>query len=160
MKNTIKIVFILFVVQFSTAQRNSDNYEEYAVQKLLDDWHLAASHANFDAYFLGTDATEKWNKKEFTNYAKPHFDKGKAWNFKKINRSVYFNDSKDVAWFDELLDTQMKICRGSGILQKIDGNWKIKHYVLSISIPNKNVVEIVKLKTVFDDILTKKILKQ
>jgi hypothetical protein len=31
----------------------------------------------------------------------------------------------------------MKICRGSGVLVKIDGKWKIKHYVLSMTIPNK-----------------------
>jgi hypothetical protein len=29
------------------------------------------------------------------------------------------------AWFDELLDTQMKICRGSGILVKENKQWKI-----------------------------------
>jgi hypothetical protein len=32
-----------------------------------------------------------------------------------------------------LLNTQMKICRGSGVLVKIDGEWKIKHYVLSMT---------------------------
>jgi hypothetical protein len=36
------------------------------------------------------------------------------------------------AWFDELLNTQMKICRGSGVLvKKIGQEWKIKQYVLS-----------------------------
>jgi hypothetical protein len=30
----------------------------------------------------------------------------------------------------------MKICRGSGLV-KIDGKWKIKHYVLSMTVPNE-----------------------
>jgi hypothetical protein len=38
---------------------------------------------------------------------------GKAWNFTVLERHIYFDQSKK-AWFDELLNTQMKICRGSG----------------------------------------------
>ena len=50
-----------------------------------------------------------------------------------------------MAWFDELLDTHMKICRGSGVLvDQGNGQWKIKHYVLSMTVPNENVDEIVK----------------
>jgi hypothetical protein len=37
------------------------------------------------------------------------------------------------------LSTQMKICRGSGVLVKIGNDWKIKHYVLSMTVPNENV---------------------
>jgi hypothetical protein len=48
-------------------------------------------------------------------------------------RTSYLFWSIKTAWFDELLNTQMKICRGSGVLVKIDGKWKIKHYVLSMT---------------------------
>ena len=64
---------------------------------------------------------------------------------------------RDFAWFDELLDTQMKLCRGSGVLQKIDGKWKIAHYVLSIAVPNENVAELISIKKESDSILTKKL---
>jgi hypothetical protein len=40
----------------------------------------------------------------------------------------------------------MKICRGSGVVVKIDGKWKIKHYVLSMTIPNKGA-PLLKLKS-------------
>jgi hypothetical protein len=66
-----------------------------------------------DAVFIGTDATENWGKPAFQEFAKPYFDKGKAWNFTVLERHIYFDQSKK-AWFDELLNTQMKICRGSG----------------------------------------------
>lgn len=130
------------------------------VNKLLDNWHKAASEANFDAYFnvlseesiyIGTDATENWSKKEFIAFAKPYFDKGKAWNFKAIERNIYLSPDKKTVWFDELLDTQMKICRGSGVLIKEKGQWKIKHYVLSMTVPNENVNEVVKIKSPLED---------
>jgi hypothetical protein len=59
-----------------------------------------------------------------------------------------------MAWFDEL-STQMKICRGSGVLVKIGNDWKIKHYVLSMTVPNENV-EVVKIKTPIEDALMQK----
>jgi hypothetical protein len=45
----------------------------------------------------------------------------------------------------------MKICRGSGVLVKIGEEWKIKHYVLSMTVPNDNVDEVVKVKSAIDD---------
>jgi hypothetical protein len=40
----------------------------------------------------------------------------------------------------------MKICRGSGVLIKEGKNWKIAHYVLSMTIPNDTIDEVVKIK--------------
>ncbi len=109
-----------------------------------------------DAIFIGTDATEYWNKKDFQVFAKPYFDKGKAWSFTAIERHIYFDSSGKMAWFDELLSTQMKICRGSGVLVKIGSEWKIKHYVLSMTIPNDTSDAVVKIKTPIEDVLLKK----
>ena len=47
----------------------------------------------------------------------------------------------------------MKLCRGSGVLKKIDGQWKIAHYVLSIAVPNEHVGELIKLKKQKDSLL-------
>jgi len=127
----------------------------------IDAWHAAASEADFDAYFnlmtkdavfLGTEATENWQKDDFKSYAKPHFDKGKAWSFTSVERNMYTNETQSLVWFDELLDTQMGICRGSGVLEMEDDSWKIKHYVLSIAIPNENTKEVISLKKSWDSI--------
>jgi hypothetical protein len=40
----------------------------------------------------------------------------------------------------------MKICRGSGVLIKEGNTWKIAHYVLSMTVPNDNLDEVVKIK--------------
>jgi hypothetical protein len=53
-----------------------------------------------------------------------------------------------VAWFDELLDSaSYGECRGSGVVRKEGGQWKIAHYNLSIPVPNalaKKIVEEIK----------------
>jgi ketosteroid isomerase-like protein len=136
--------------------------EKQNINNLLDSFNLAAANADFDLYFsyyaddavfIGTDATENWCKDSFMVWAKPFFDRGRAWDFKAIERTVYFDESGSVAWFDELLDTQMKICRGSGVLVKIGDNWKIKQYVLSMTIPNSKTDEVVELKSSEEDAL-------
>ena len=128
-------------------------------------WHQAAADANFDAYFdkmtrdavfLGTDATENWQNDAFRNFSKPYFDKGKAWSFTTLERNIYVSEDEQYAWFDEHLDTQMGICRGSGILVNEKGEWKIKHYVLSIAIPNENVKDVTALKATWDAAQMKK----
>ena len=156
-KILLSILLLAILPSFSQDNKNEINV-------VINDWHKAASAANFNDYFsaltddsifIGTDPTENWNKTEFEAFAKPYFDKGKAWNFTPIERNIYFSEDKKTAWFDELLDTQMKICRGSGILVKINNTWKIKHYVLSMTIPNDNTDEVVKIKSPLEDVILK-----
>ncbi len=134
--------------------QNTDS-DKKKINTTLDSWHKAAANAEFDNYFsymtsngvfIGTDATENWQLDAFKTFSKPYFDKGKAWNFTSLQRNIYFDKSQNTAWFDELLDTQMKICRGSGVLIKEGKNWKIAHYVLSMTIPNDHTDEVVKIK--------------
>lgn len=152
MKKVIYFLFFLFL--FQSCQKPIV-VDEKSINTLLDNWHLAAAEANYENYFqgmsnesvfIGTDATENWDKKAFQSYSKPHFDKGKAWTFKSLERNIYFNKDNSIAWFDELLDTQMKICRGSGVVEKENNEWKIKHYVLSMTIPNENSSAVIQLK--------------
>ncbi len=147
-----KASFLVVLLSITlTAQKQTTKQ----INEVLDAWHNAAADANFEAYFnlmtndavfIGTDAMENWNLMEFKAYSKPHFDKGKAWSFTAVDRNVYVDESENIAWFDELLDTQMKLCRGSGVLRKVDGNWKIAHYVLSIAVPNEHVSELIEIK--------------
>lgn len=164
MKNTIRLVLTALILVLSNECYAQDSIEKKAIDTNLIKWHQAASDANFDTYFgfmasdgvfIGTDATENWQNKAFKAFSKPYFDKGKAWNFKALERNIYVDEDSEFAWFDELLDTQMKICRGSGVLQKIEGEWKIKHYVLSMTVPNENVKEVVEIKKEIEDRLIK-----
>lgn len=124
------------------------------INQLINDWHLAASKADSMAYFsamtidaiyVGTDKEEVWSKRDFTKFADPYFAKGKAWDFKTISRNVYSDDYNKLAWFDEMLDTWMGPCRGSGVVVRVGEEWKIKHYVLSLTIPNDDIEKVVKV---------------
>ena len=165
MKNRIAYFLFTLIVLGSNslfAQKKGfyENVQKKNVAKVLDDLNLYASTADFKNYFnlyaeestfIGTDAKEVWNKKEFMEYSKPHFDKGKAWSFTSLKRNISFSADGKYAWFDELLNTQMKICRGSGVLENIGNQWKIRQYVLSMTIPNDVNKEIIKIKTPIED---------
>lgn len=160
MKNIILLSFVILLCSAFTTNNITQNKDKERINTMLDTWHKAAADANSgvyfdlmteDAIFIGTDATENWNKTEFQAFAKPFFDKGKAWNFTALERHIYFDKIGKMAWFDELLSTQMKVCRGSGVLVKIGKEWKIKHYVLSMTVPNDNVKEVVNIKAPLED---------
>ncbi len=157
----IKILLLLFLTASINAQSNKEQIEQ-----VLDNWHKAAAEGKFDAYFgqmtkdaifIGTDPTENWNVEQFKAFSKPYFDKGKAWDFKPVDRNIYFSADQQTAWFDELLDTWMKLCRGSGVMKKENGKWKIAHYVLSIAIPNDHTDQVIEVKQGFDDLYLKKL---
>ncbi|OIQ19282.1 MAG: hypothetical protein BM557_06145 [Flavobacterium sp. MedPE-SWcel] len=170
-----KLLLLLSVITITiSCINNKENTVDVTTEKenitqLLDDWHTAAANADYDGYFnkiatdgyfLGTDATENWGKEAFITFSKPYFDKGKAWDFKAVERNIYFSKDGKIAWFDELLDTHMKICRGSGVLEKENEEWKIKHYVLSMTVPNKVIKEILPLKATQEDKLLEELKKQ
>ena len=117
-----------------------------AINVVIDDWHKAASQADEtryfdhmagDAIFLGTDATERWDKASFRTFAHPYFAKGKAWTFTPHDRHVYISARGEAGWFDEMLDSESYgACRGTGALRNENGWWRISQYNLSIPIPN------------------------
>ena len=169
MKKILFVICILSLILSCNKPKNKADFSESNIKKITDsiltNWHLAATNANFENYFdtmdsvsvfIGTDATENWTKEQFANFSKPYFDKGKAWDFKTLERNIYVSKTGDFVWFDELLNTWMGTCRGSGVLEKSDENWKIKHYVLSIAIPNDAVQKVILAKKENDSIFLKK----
>ena len=151
-------LLVLFVLAANLAFSQK---EESEVTEVLDAWHLAAATADYDGYFgrmtedavfIGTDASENWQLNSFKEFSKPYFDKGKAWSFKAVERNIYFDNKKRLAWFDELLDTWMGICRGSGVLRLENGSWKVAHYVLSATIPNDDMRQVIQIKKTADSL--------
>lgn len=144
----LTVLLLMLTGLASTPEASS----EAAVAAVLDDWHAAAAAADEaryfahfapDAVFLGTDATERWSVEEFRRYAHPYFAKGKAWSFKAVERHISFSPDRSVAWFDERLDTpNLGPARGSGVLVRAAGSWRIAHYDLSVPIPNALMKEI------------------
>jgi hypothetical protein len=168
MKKIMFLAVTLLLFSSFTSYTNPENKEQDQITIVLNNWHKAASDANAklyfealtdDAVFIGTDATENWNKETFEAFAKPYFDKGKAWNFKPLERHIYLSKDQKTAWFDELLDTWMKVCRGSGVMVKVGNEWKIQHYVLSMTVPNDQTNEVIKMKASIEDAFIQKLKK-
>lgn len=164
-KIILAIIAVVAISCCNNEQKIAENVnieaEKEAVKNVLNSWHISASQANFEAYFkgmttngvfIGTDASENWKVPEFKDFSKPYFDKGKAWSFTPFDRNIYIDSKGKIAWFDELLDTWMGVCRGSGVLKKIDDSWKIEHYVLSLTAPNDNIQELINVNKKHDSI--------
>ena len=107
---------------------------------------LTAASASFSRYFslfaadgvfIGTDAGERWTVDQFKAYAKPYFDKGQGWTYTRVERHVNVSADGGHASFDELLDNAgLGRCRGTGVLRRVAGEWKIEQYHLTIPVPN------------------------
>ena len=129
--------------------------ESAAVSAVLDSLHYYASVPNGEAYFaflapdgvfIGTDATERWPVDEFRAYALARFDAGTGWTYvlREGTRHITIGPGGDVAWFDELLDNEnYGLTRGTGVLRRADGRWRIVQYHLTIPVPNELARDVV-----------------
>lgn len=128
--------------------------QKHAIATVLDQFHQAAANADTDKYlnllndeavFLGTDASERWTKAQFTKFVQPYFSQGKGWLYVSKQRNISLLPTNTIAFFDELLhNNKYGTCRGSGVLIKTKQGWKISQYNLSIPIPNDITEEVVK----------------
>lgn len=144
------ILSFLLIAFFTTSVKA----QVQEIDGFLNRWHKAASDADFQAFFekmadssiyIGTDANERWTKSAFIIFAKPYFDKGKAWDFKPYDRDIHLSADGHYVWFSELLSTWMGVCRGSGILHKSATGWKIEQYHLSVTVPNEVIKDFITL---------------
>lgn len=156
----LSIILLITTVSAYGQNTKSGIQAKDSINSVLDAFHKAAADADFDAYFdffaenavfMGTDASERWPVKDFKVWCKPHFDRKKTWHFSALQRHVTVDASGHLAWFDELLDTQMKICRGSGVLVKLGGEWKVSQYVLSMTIPNEKSDSVIQIKAPLEE---------
>ena len=141
MKNIVLII-ILFLTQTNWAIEEPD--------VLLNGLHLDAHKGNFESYFdryspdavfLGTDKTERWTIEEFKAYAKPAFLDGHGWTYLVIERN--WEGNGNIRWFDEiLLNEKLGHCRGTGVVELVNGEWKISHYALTMLVPNSIAAEV------------------
>ena len=140
-----KLTLICLIIVF-----NIKANEQRGIDELLDGLHLDAHEGKFDSYFdryslnaifLGTDKTERWTVQEFKSYAQPAFADGHGWTYKVVERN--WEGEGDTRWFDEILfNEKLGHCRGTGVVQLINDEWKIAHYALTMLVPNSIAADI------------------
>lgn len=114
------------------------------VNAFVDGWHDDAAHTRpsyFDkiapqGVYIGTDKTEIWTRDQFKAWARPFWERGKAWSFTAQKRNVYHSPDRSYVWFDEQLNTQMGTCQASGVLRNTGKGFLVEHYQLSLAVPN------------------------
>lgn len=164
-KNTLTILMLFIACQPASEPEPAVKFaeERAKINRTLNAWHRAAAQANYKEYmnylapgatFVGTDVDEVWSKGQFAKFCKPHFKKGRTWDFETINRNLHLHDQGKVAWFNESLNTWMGVCRGSGTLlkQSDSAQWKIVQYVLSVTAPNENIGAVLEAKQQHDSL--------
>lgn len=149
----------LALASFAAAQNaEADQAFRQQVNTFIDQWHNDAARADpiyFDkmaanGIYIGTDKSEIWKRDEFKAWAKPFFDRKKAWAFTATMRNVYFSADKNYIWFDEQLATQMGICQASGVIHNTGKGFEIEHYQLSLAVPNPLMDQFTKAIREFD----------
>ena len=128
----------------------SADEQRASTDELLDGLHQDAHEGNFDSYFdryssdaifLGTDKTERWTIDEFKAYARPAFNDGHGLTYSVVERT--WEGDSDIRWFDEILfNEKLGHCRGTGVVQLINNEWKISHYALTMLVPNSIAADI------------------
>jgi pimeloyl-ACP methyl ester carboxylesterase len=123
-----------------------------AASETLTRLHNAAAEADEQTYFslfspaavfLGSDPAERWTIDELRAFAEPYFERDSAWVYHALRRDIRLF-GENAAVFDETLTHEKYgLCRGTGVLRRIRGEWKIDQYSLSIPIPNELVDEVI-----------------
>ena len=156
MKNVLSLLLILVAFISCCNNENPVDYKSLTAQLnvFMDHWHHSAAVADEDVFFgsldsnavyLGTDPKERWSKQEFMDWGMKYFQRDTAWAFYPFNRHWEISNDGNIAWFDELLETHMGVCRGSGVVIKKDNRWKIKQYNLAVTIANEKMSEFKRL---------------
>lgn len=131
------------------------------VAATLDDFHHAAAIGDADRYFailppdavyLGTAGRERWTGEAFRRYARRYFRTGSAWTYLSLARTVDVDPDGEIACFDETFDHPVYgECRGTGVMRKRDGNWILRQYQLSVSVPDQLTSQITARIRAFQD---------
>ncbi|MGB0836755.1 MAG: nuclear transport factor 2 family protein [Flavobacteriaceae bacterium] len=155
MKKPLILLIVLTVLMSCSPGSPRDTVKEAEeISTVIDAWHKDVAEYRFDSYFsamdeesffIGTDANERWTKTQFMEFSQPFFERESTWDFKAIDRNLIIDPDYPIAWFDEVLDTWMGLCRGSGVLKKVEGQWLLEHYVLSLAVPNDSMDAVIQI---------------
>jgi ketosteroid isomerase-like protein len=124
-----------------------------SIDNVLDEFHAAAAAADEERYaatmtgdvvFLGTAPGERWEGTAWREFVHSFFARGKGWAYEPSERTVVVAADGNVAWFDETVENRhFGACRGSGVLRREGGEWRVAQYNLTIPVPDDLVPELV-----------------
>jgi hypothetical protein len=121
-------------------------FAQASPETTLDALHKAGADANPTAFtallaqdvvFLGMDGANRLEGQAVRNFVTGNFAKGNAWTYRSGQRETRLSNDGSVAWFDESLEhDQLGHGRGTGVLIRINEEWKVAQYNLTVPQPN------------------------
>ncbi len=111
------------------------------VRRLLRDHHLAANQADSERYFgfFAPEAVVVGSTGRYTvARLRALLSRGQGLPTIPIEQLVYLSPDQNLAWFEELVETKnVGLMRGTGVLRKADGAWRLAHHSLTILVPRQ-----------------------
>jgi SnoaL-like domain len=111
----------------------------------LDALHQAGVDANpaaftallaQDVVFLGVDGAARLEGPSAREFFGEHLLQANTWTYRSSDRDMRLSPDGSVAWFDETLEhDQLGRGRGTGVLIRSSGGWKLAQYNLSVPRP-------------------------
>jgi ketosteroid isomerase-like protein len=151
-------VFMTMVIDAATSFRRvaavatdaevllDESPETRAVKAMLRDFHQAGvdadgerlfGHLEPDAILFGTDKHERFTVEEYKAFVDPYLSQGIGWTSVPTEQNVFVSDDGNFAWFDERLDKPgFGELRGTGVLHKVDGSWRVLQFNVAFTVPN------------------------
>jgi len=149
---SIMILAVILLALLGSGARADETTDRSAIQALLDSFHGAAAAADLEGYldhfaqnavFMGTDDWERWPLEDFRTYVKERFAGGTGWTYVPRDRHLAFDATGNTAWFDEIaVSPRWGRFRGTGVVVREAGAWKIAHYSLTALVPNERFVDV------------------
>ncbi len=116
-----------------------------AAVRVLRGLHRAATAADGERFFAAFapeamifGSTARLTLARYRALREPYLARGQGLPSTPIEQKVYLSASGDLAWFEELVEVfEHDRLRGTGVLRRIDGAWKLVHYSAMILVPRQ-----------------------
>ncbi|MGI9519604.1 MAG: S41 family peptidase [Pirellulaceae bacterium] len=136
-------------------ESSSDDAAKAEIEQMLTRFRQSAAQADSKAYFdciapdailFGTDEAERWTVETHRQFVQPYFDRDIGWSRTIRDRRVYLGADQQFGWFEEISERVEGVpMRTTGVVRKIDGQWKIVQYNTAFAIPNEIVADVSEL---------------
>ena len=113
--------------------------------RLLHDIHHAATVADAPRFFAAFapeamifGSTARLTLARYRALREPYLARGQGLPSTLLEHRIHLSSSGELAWFEELVNVfDHDRLRGTGVMRRVDGDWKLVHYSAMILVPRQ-----------------------
>jgi hypothetical protein len=151
----ISTVLLLGVAALLTSASSTRSEQEEDGEKTvlaaLNAYHESLKEGDVERHFallapgavmFGTDPEEQWDPESYRAWLEPFLPVNRETASFPVEQNVSLSDDGCTAWFHERLSKPgFGELRVTGVMRRVDGDWKIAQYHCAFPIPNATAVE-------------------